>query len=301
MYRDPRLLAVLVLGVASSLPAPLLAVNLSIWLADSGLLAHRGGGVRDGRGAHAVNFLWAPVLMRPGAAAARYARLGQRRGWLAILLAAEAAAVFALGRRDPSAGLAEMAAAAVILAFVSASLDVVVDYHPEILDPPHMGAGSAAAILGWHLGGTVLGGAGGLLLAAHDELAGSLCGARGAAAGAARRGVRDARAGGAAARRRRPGAPGSSTRWRRRSGCSRRGRCGPVFAFIVLFQARRCDVAGARMSGVFYRELGFDYATIAEVGKIYGVGATLAGGGVGRRPGAPSPVCRRGCSRPAWR
>ncbi len=168
------------------------------------------------------------------------------------------------------------------MAFVSASLDVVVDaYRIEILEPSRMAAGSAASILGWHLGGTVIGGAGGLLLAArfgwgaaYAVLAGVLL-----LPLAAVLVIREP----AAAR------PAFAAKgWRAvlaeavvepLAKLAARPLWAEILAFIVLFKLG--DAMLGRMSGVFYREMGFDYVTIAEVSKVYGIGATLAGGVLG--------------------
>src|SRR5690606_39618039 len=48
----------------------------------------------------------------------------------------------------------------------SATQDIVIDaYRIDVLPADQLGNGSAVAIWGWHLGGTVIGGAGGLYLA----------------------------------------------------------------------------------------------------------------------------------------
>lgn len=277
VYRDSRVLTVVVLGIASGLPVPLLAVNLSIWLADAGFSRSAVAAFGAVAAPYAVNFLWAPVFDR-----VRPPLLGQRRGWLVVLLLALIAALFALAQQDPSRGLAAMAVVAVIVAFASASVDVVVDaYRIEIMDGERMAAGSAAAIFGWHLGGTVIGGAGGLLLAArfgwpvaYMLLALVLCLPLAV--------VFVIREPEAPPQARREGSPAA---WLRGAvveplkRLTERPLWGEILAFIILFKLG--DAMLGRMSGIFYREIGFDYATIAEVSKIYGIGATLAGGIVG--------------------
>lgn len=280
VYRDRRIAAVVVLGIASGLPSPLLAANLSIWLADEGFSRTSVAAFGAVAAPYAVNFLWAPVFDRVSPPV--FGGLGRRRGWLAAGLLSLIAALLVLAARDPLDGLAAMAAAAVLVAFVSASLDVVVDaYRIEILEPSRMAAGSAAAILGWHLGGTVIGGAGGLLLAArfgwgvaYAVLAGVLL-----LPLAAVLAIREP----AAAR------PAFVAKgWRAvlaeavvepLAKLTTRPLWAEVLAFIVLFKLG--DAMLGRMSGVFYREMGFDYVTIAEVSKVYGIGATLIGGVLG--------------------
>lgn len=283
VYRDARLLPVLILGVASGLPSPLLFANLSIWLADSGFSRTAVAAFGAVATPYAVNFLWAPVFDR--VRAPLFSRLGQRRGWLALLLCGLIAAVLLLGRQDPQHGLGAMAACAIAVAFLSASLDVVVDaYRIEILDAPHMGAGSAVSVAGWHLGGTVIGGAGGLLLAArygwpaaYTALATVLA----LPLAAVLLLVREPHIPKAAA----PSPAGSWLAALRRAVVTPLKKLASrpfwmeILAFIILFKFG--DAMLGRMSGVFFREMGFDYVTIAEVSKIYGIGATFAGGLIG--------------------
>src|SRR5690625_777043 len=77
------------------------------------------------------------------------------------------AALVAMSFTDPAQSLLFMAVAALFVTSASATQDIVIDaYRIDILEPEKYGAGSAAAIWGWHLGGTLVGGAGGLYLAA---------------------------------------------------------------------------------------------------------------------------------------
>ncbi|WP_337996383.1 AmpG family muropeptide MFS transporter [Oleispirillum naphthae] len=279
VYRDARLLPVLILGVASGLPSPLLFANLSIWLADTGLSRTAVAAFGAVATPYAINFLWAPLFdrMRPPL----FASLGQRRGWLACLLCGLIAAVLLLGRQDPRGGLAAMAACAVAVAALSASLDVVVDaYRIETLDPPHMGAGSAATVAGWHIGGTVVGGAGGLVLAARFGWPAAYAALACALALPlfAVFFIREPAAPQTAAEDREPGFAAALARAviDPLKSLAKRPLWAEILAFIVLFKFG--DAMLGRMSGVFFREMGFDYVTIAEVSKLYGIGAAFAGG-----------------------
>ncbi|MBN2751488.1 MAG: MFS transporter [Rhodospirillaceae bacterium] len=283
VYWDARLLAIVILGLASGLPSPLLFANLSLWLADEGLSRTSVAAFGAVASPYAINFLWAPIFdrMRPPV----FARLGQRRGWLILLLVILIAAVITLGQQDPRHGLPLMAAAAVMVAMASASLDVVVDaYRIEIMDAPGMGAGSAISVVGWHLGGTVIGGAGGLLLASmYGWSITYLCLASVLVLPLVMVFlIREPHIPKA-------NAPSSQKQsWRSTfhsavvlpiKKLTERPLWMEILAFIVLFKFG--DAMLGRMSGVFYREMGFDYVTIAEVSKIYGIGATFVGGLIG--------------------
>ena len=151
-YREPRLLAVLFMGFSSGLPLPLTLGTLSFWLAQSGVS-------RTAIGLFALigipynfKFLWAPLIDRlPVPVLTRL--LGRRRSWALVLQAALALAILALGFTDPKTDAATTALVAVIVAFLSASQDIVIDaYRIELLTPEQQGAGAAATQWGYRFG-----------------------------------------------------------------------------------------------------------------------------------------------------
>ena len=164
VYRNPRMLAILAMGFASGLPLALTGGTLSIWLTESqvsltdvGLFALVGI-------FYTVKFLWSPVLDR-AALPFLSERLGQRRAWLVALSALLAGAIVALGSTDPQADPWRTALFAVAVAFLSASLDVVIDaYRIELLRDDEQAAGSAATQLGYRIA-MFASGAGALALA----------------------------------------------------------------------------------------------------------------------------------------
>ena len=82
-------------------------------------------------------------------------RFGQRRSWLLVLQPLLSLSIFSVGMSDPKDGLIYMSVATLIMAFLSASQDVVVDaYRIEILDEREMeqGAGSSATQVGYRVG-----------------------------------------------------------------------------------------------------------------------------------------------------
>src|SRR6202023_4448101 len=97
------------------------------------------------------------------------ARLGRRRGWALAIQPALVLAILALGLTDPKSGPGAPALAAVIVAFLSASQDIVIDaYRIELLKPEEQGAGAAATQWGYRLG-MLASGAGAFYLAAFGE------------------------------------------------------------------------------------------------------------------------------------
>src|SRR5712691_2902129 len=89
------------------------------------------------------------------------ARLGRRRSWALTIQLLLMAAILALGMTDPRVDPAATALAAVVVAFLSASQDIVIDaYRIELLLPEEQGAGAAATQWGYKFGTQIVAGAG---------------------------------------------------------------------------------------------------------------------------------------------
>src|SRR5689334_1558125 len=148
VYRDRRMLAILFMGFGSGLPLALTGYTLSVWLAEAkvsltaiGLFAFVGI-------AYTLKFLWAPLLDRPLPWLTR--RLGRRRSWGLLIQLLLAAAIFAMGVTDPAAQPVATASLAALVAFLSASQDIVVDaFRVELLADDEQGAGAAATQVGY--------------------------------------------------------------------------------------------------------------------------------------------------------
>jgi MFS transporter, PAT family, beta-lactamase induction signal transducer AmpG len=301
-YRDRRMATLLALGFSSGLPAPLVFANLSIWLRDEGVSRTEIGLFALAATPYAINFLWAPLVDRlrlPFFTAA----LGRRRGWALFTQLLLVGAIVLLSRTQPATDLYAVAAAVLFVTFLSATQDVVIDaYRIDVLNPAQYGAGSAAAIWGWHLGGTLIGGAGGLYLAQHFGWnTAYLFLAAGIGIGMLAillspeppyRPPRDTvehEAQVSAALRQVSWLRGRMSvvaGWLYGAVVApfvdfmKRHGWALILVFIVVFKFG--DALLGRMSGVFYRELGFSLVEIAEVMKIYGFFANgigvLAGG-----------------------
>jgi PAT family beta-lactamase induction signal transducer AmpG len=162
VYLDRPVLAILVLGFSSGLPLALTFATLSAWLATEdvgraaiGLFALVGT-------PYALKPLWSPLIDRLPPPLP----LGRRRGWGISIQLALALAVLLLGLCDPRRQLGLMAALAVVVAFLSASQDIVIDaYRVEILDDVQQGPGAGATQAGYGVA-RIVSGAGALYLAA---------------------------------------------------------------------------------------------------------------------------------------
>jgi PAT family beta-lactamase induction signal transducer AmpG len=157
-----RMLAAALMGFVSGLPLLLTGSVLQAWLKEDGVdLATIGLFALTGL-PYALKFLWAPLIDR-------YAplTLGRRRGWMLLAQLALIAALVALAGSSPAQHPLGVAWAALLVAFFSASQDIVVDaYRRESLADDEQGLGAALAVNGYRLG-MLLASGGGLILADH--------------------------------------------------------------------------------------------------------------------------------------
>lgn len=148
LLRDRRFLVLLALGFSAGVPLPLTAFTLRQWFSESGI-SLTGIGLTALIGlAYAFKFLWAPVLDH--AAPPAFGWLGRRRGWLATIQPLLAAAILGLGFTNPANAAQITVMVAVLVAFLSASQDIVVDaYRIEVLEESNQGYGLACYIWGY--------------------------------------------------------------------------------------------------------------------------------------------------------
>ena len=140
------------MGFASGLPLALTGATLSLRLADIGVSLTAIGLFTLVRFSYSCKFLWSPLIDRLPIPLVT-ARLGRRRGWALTLQALLAFAILALGFTDPRGSPWLTALAAIVVAFLSASQDIVIDaYRIELLRPEEQGAGAAATQWGYRFG-----------------------------------------------------------------------------------------------------------------------------------------------------
>lgn len=151
VYLERRSLVMLALGFASGLPNLLIFDTLSAWLREAGLSLEVIGVFSLATLAYSVKFLWAPLVDRtslPGLT--RW--LGQRRAWMLACQAVIILALLAISGVDPARSLGAMAALAVLVGFVSATQDIVIDaWRIEAADESRAGALAAAYQWGYRI------------------------------------------------------------------------------------------------------------------------------------------------------
>ena len=162
-YTNRQVLQVLALGFASGLPLLLTFSTLSAWLATAGVRRAAIGAFALVGTPYAFKFLWSPLIDRLPAPLP----LGRRRGWGVTIQIALIAATLSLGACDPKQSLARMGVLALLVAFLSASQDVVIDaWRVEILSTELQGPGAGMIQTGYRIA-MLVSGAGALFIAAR--------------------------------------------------------------------------------------------------------------------------------------
>lgn len=154
IFQQPRSAILLILGFASGLPLALTSGTLQAWMTVENIDLKTIGFFSLVGQAYVFKFLWSPLMDR-------YTPpfLGRRRGWLLATQLLLLAAIAAMGFLEPGTQLRWMAALAVVIAFCSASQDIVFDaWKTDILPAEERGAGAAISVLGYRLGMLVSGG-----------------------------------------------------------------------------------------------------------------------------------------------
>ena len=163
VYSDRRVLLILPLGFASGLPLLLTFSTLSAWLATAGVSRAAIGAFALVGTPYAFKFLWSPLIDRLPPPLP----LGRRRGWGLTIQIALVAAMLALGSCDPKGDLAKMGGLALLVAFLSASQDIVIDaWRVEILTIEQQGPGAGMIQTGYRVA-MLVAGAGSLIIAAR--------------------------------------------------------------------------------------------------------------------------------------
>ena len=157
-----RMLVAFLMGFSGGLPLLLTWGVLQAWMTEKGVDLTWIGMISLVQIPYTWKFLWAPFLDRfvPPF-------LGRRRGWLLIAQIALVIAIIGLGYSDPVNNTGLMIVAAVLVAFFSATQDIVIDaYRREDLADEELGLGSSMYVYGYRLG-MLLASGGGLIMADH--------------------------------------------------------------------------------------------------------------------------------------
>lgn len=286
VYRNRRMLAILCMGFASGLPLPLVFATLSYWLSETGVSRTAIGFFVLVGISYSFKFVWSPFIDRlPIPLLTR--RLGRRRSWALAIQLPLMAAIFALGSTDPKANLAATALLAALVAFLSASQDIVIDaFRIELLQPAEQGAGAAATQWGYRFG-MLAGGTGAYDAAAFGgwHFAYTIMAALMLVGIVTVLLTREPLALAQLTPRRGGGTVERLAAWAREAivlpfaDFMGRRDWAVILLFIVLYKLG--EALAGTMSTPLYQELGFTKAEVGNIGKVVGLVATLTGVALG--------------------
>lgn len=286
-FLDFRVLVLFFLGFAAALPLGLIYSTPSLWLAEAGVGKELITPLSWALLAYSFKFSWAPLI--DGFSPPLLGNwLGRRRGWLLFFQALIFLLLLLMGQFDPALGLAGFFTCAALLAFCSASQDIVIDGYR--IDLTRNNDALATATIGAYLGGYRLGyiisTAGSLFLASHwgsrenyhfpawrdTYHLMALAGLVGLFSTLLAPRLREEK---------KPAAPGLGN-WLNpvREFIQRYGRRAWLLLALVGFY-RLADILLGSISNLFYRDLGFSKEQIAGAAKTFGMAMTLLGGFIG--------------------
>ena len=155
VYKDIRMLRILLLGAISGFPWVLIASSLSLWLKEEGLSRSTIGWAGLIFGVYAINFLWAPIIDRIQIPVLTK-KLGHRRGWIVLMQVIILLSLIVWSFINPTQNLTLLISVGLIIAIASASQDITVDaLRIEQINENEgraMAAGAAMAVVGWWTG-----------------------------------------------------------------------------------------------------------------------------------------------------
>jgi PAT family beta-lactamase induction signal transducer AmpG len=143
IYMRPRVALMFLFGFSAGLPYQLTSSTLQAWLTESNVSVEEIGLFGLVAAAYAWKFVWAPAI--DGIPIPGLSRLiGHRRAWLLVTQICLACAIAGLAFVDPVESKLALAGVAALVAFFSASQDVVIDaYRIEALKESELSAGYA--------------------------------------------------------------------------------------------------------------------------------------------------------------
>lgn len=217
-----------------------------------------------------LKFLWAPFFDR-----FTIPKLGRRKGWIGAAQLCLIAAILFLGMTDPVVSAWQVAFAAFLVTFFSASQDTVVDaYRREDLEDHELGLGSSIYVYGYRVG-MLLASGGGLILADHVPF--SMVYAIMAACLVPSLAVTLLTPEPAEA----PGRPKTLAEAVVEPLKEYFSRQGPILILVFIVLYKIGDTMASAMTTPFYIDTGFTMTEIGAIVKLFGFWGTIAGTFIG--------------------
>ena len=155
VYKDIRMLRILLLGAISGFPWVLIASSLSLWLKEEGLSRSTIGWAGLIFGVYAFNYLWAPIVDRIQIPLLTK-KIGHRRGWIVLMQTTILICLTVWSLINPTQNFTLLISVGLIIAIASATQDITIDalrieqIHEN--EGKTMAAGAAMAVVGWWTG-----------------------------------------------------------------------------------------------------------------------------------------------------
>ncbi|WP_220732100.1 AmpG family muropeptide MFS transporter [Shewanella morhuae] len=168
VYYHKRILILLLLGFSAGLPLMLVFSTLSFWLREAGVDRTSIGYFSWIALAYAFKWAWSPLVDRLSLPLlTRF--LGRRRGWMLFAQLLLVGAILGMSFSDPLQDLQRLALFALMVAFASATQDIVIDAFRIESAPQKMQAALAAAYQVGYRSAMIVATAGALTIAAWVE------------------------------------------------------------------------------------------------------------------------------------
>ncbi len=265
-----RMIVSLIMGFVGGLPLLLTISLLQAWMTKAGVDLTVIGLMALVGLPYTLKFIWAPIMDR-----FTLPVFGRRRGWLLVTQTLLFLAIILLSQTDPGRIPWVVALAALVVAFFSASQDIVIDaYRREDLSDQELGLGSSLYICGYRIGMWLAGG-GGFILADHLSfpmvyVIMALCILPGLVTTLLTPEPATPM-----------GTPGNLKEAVVEPFKEYFHRSGAIWmlAFILLYKIG--DTMASAMTTPFYLDIGFSMTEIGTIVKSFGAGAIIAGGVIG--------------------
>ena len=152
-YFSRRMLILIFLGFSSGLPLFILINLVQAWLAKAGIDIKALGLFTLVMFPYPWKFLWSPLMDRYS-----FGTLGRRRGWMAFTQVVLFVCIGMMGMLNPAEQFPMVIGIAILVAFFSASQDIVIDaFTREILTDNEQGLGAAVKVNAYKVAGLVPG------------------------------------------------------------------------------------------------------------------------------------------------
>jgi PAT family beta-lactamase induction signal transducer AmpG len=278
-----RMLVAFIMGFASGLPLLLTKGVLQAWMKEEGIDLSLIGLTNLLAIPYSAKFLWAPFLDRY-----TIGILGRRRGWLLVSQIGLIISISAMGLSNPKETPLILIISALLVTFMSASQDIVVDaYRREDLADEELGLGSALYVLGYRIG-MLLSSGGGLIMADYISFRGAYLIIASCMAPAVLTTLLTPE----------PKVPVSPRSIKEAVidpfvEYFQRQEAFWMLAFILLYKIG--DIMASNISTPFYMDMGFSLTEIGAITKLLGFWAVIAGASIGGMI-----MLRLGINRSLW-